>query len=181
MNCASSRTLQGLKFECSPSRPGVKDIYLANYGDEMPTVETDLTSDSAMTVTAIPSGITWYHYELPKNTASLTSPITVADDGRVSYNNTIAMQFNRLEARKHAEMSAICQGYIMALVRDRNDKVWFVGLDEYLAPTDGQAMTGASASDRNGYELTIACESAYLPFEVSPEVFATATIVEPAL
>ena len=179
MSCTSSRSLHGLAFECTPARPGVEKIYLANYGDEMPTVDADLNSLSAMTVTAIPSGITWYGYELPKNTASLESPMTVNDDGRVTYANTIAMQFNRLEAKKHAEMSAIAQGYVMALVVDKAGKIWFVGYDEYLAPSDGNAMTGASASDRNGYELTLVAESAYLPFEVPQAVFATATLSEP--
>ena len=181
MSCTSSRTLQGLPFECSPARPGVEKIYLAQYGDAMPVVDTDLTSDSAMTVTSISSGITWYGYELPKNTASLESPMTVADDGRVTYANTISMQFNRLEAKKHAELAAIAQGYVMALVVDKAGRVWFVGYDEYLAPTDGNAMTGASASDRNGYDLTLVAESAYLPFEVPASVFEGITKVEPSV
>ena len=177
MSCTTSRTLHGLPFECDPSRPGVEEIYLANYGDVVPTVDTDLTSTSAMTVTNL-SGGTWYKYELPKNTASLSSPISVSDDGRVTYTNTISMQFNKLMAYKHAELASICKGYIIAIVKDRNGKYWFVGYDEYLAPTDGNAETGASTSDRNGYTLTIAAESAFLPFEVPASVMAGITVAE---
>ena len=42
-------------------------------------------------------------------------------------------------------------------------------------------MTGASASDRNGYDLTLVAESAYLPFEVPASVFEGITKVEPSV
>lgn len=172
MSCQASRTLHGLALECETNRAGVETIYLFNHGDFEPTVAT--SGDSAMTVTSL-SATTgtakMYEYVLPKNTASLSSPITVSDDGFVTYTNTVYMQFNRLAANKHAEMMAICMGGIDAIVKDKNGKYWYVGYDEYLAPTDGNAETGAAASDRNGYSITLAAESAYLPFEIQKSLF----------
>ena len=169
-NCASARTLAGIPFDCNANRPGVEEIYLFNHGD---LDLTPATPYDATAVPSVPSGTTAkvYKYELPKNTASLSSPMSVSDDGQVTYTNTIVMQFNRLEASKHAEISAIAMGYIDAIVKDKNGKYWYVGYDEYLAPTDGNAETGASSSDRNGYSLTLASESAYLPFEISDTDF----------
>lgn len=175
MSCtciSTARSLQGIGAQCAPSRPGVEAIYLFNHGDFTPTVATSGTS--AMTVTAF-SAVTGtskvYEYCLPKNTASLSSPMSVSDEGFVTFANTISMQFNRLCARKHAEIQAIALAPVDAIVKDKNGKYWFVGYDEYLAPTDGNAETGASTSDRNGYSLTLVAESAYLPFEIDYDLF----------
>lgn len=177
-NCASARTLAGIPFDCNSNRPGVIEIYLFNHGD---ITFTPATPYDATAVPSVPTGTSpkVYLYELPKNTASLSSPMTVSDDGQVTYANTIVMQFNRLEASKHAELSAISMGYIDAIVRDKNQKLWYVGLDEYLAPTDGTAETGTSSSDSNHYSLTLAAESAYLPFEISENDFES--VIKPLI
>lgn len=172
-NCATARTLAGIPFDCNSNRPGVEEIYLFNHGD---VTLTPATPYDATGVPTAGSGAKVFKYELPKNTASLSSPMTFSDDGQVTYTNTIVMQFNRLEAAKHAEISAIAYGYIDAIVKDKNGKYWFVGYDEYLAPTDGNAETGTTSSDRNGYSLTLASESAYLPFEISKSDFDTVIV-----
>lgn len=177
MSCtctSTARSLQGIGAQCAPSRPGVETVYLFDHGAFAVTAVT--SGESAMTITAI-SAVTgtskMYEYCLPKNTASLSSPMSVSDQGFVTYQNTLAMQFNRLCARKHAEIQAIALGQIDAIAKDKNGKYWYLGYDEYLSITDGNAQTGASTSDRNGYDITLMAESNYLPFEVPADVFAT--------
>lgn len=176
MSCtctSSARSLQGIGAQCAPSRPGVETIYLFDHGAFTVTAVTE--GDSAMTITAI-SAVTgtskMYEYCLPKNTASLESPLTISDEGFVTYQNTISMQFNRLCARKHAEIQAMALGMIDAIVKDKNGKYWYVGYDEYLSPTEGNAGTG-DGSGRNGYSIALMAESNYLPFEIPAAVFAT--------
>ena len=169
MGC-SSRTLAGLAQECLAGIAGVEKIWLAAHGDFVVT-EID-ESNNAVSAYTMSSAVTFYGYVLPKNTASLSSPFQIGDDGSVRYQNTVVMQFNRMTGKKHAEIQAVAQTPVDAIVLDKNQKYWFVGYDEALAPTDGNAETGTnSTSDRNGYTLTLAAMSSYLPLEISQAQF----------
>jgi len=163
-SCLNNYTLQGIEFDCNANLAGIRNVWLTYFDDA--TVEMDTSAHTA-TVT-LGTGVTWYKYSFARNSSSLNSVLTKDDsNGTRYYTNTITLVFNKLEAQKHLEAMALSAEKLIALVEDNNGKAWLVGADAYISGTAEEIGTGASADDRNGYNVTLEGTSAYLPFEYS--------------
>lgn len=164
-SCLSNYTLSGVAFDCNANLAGIKNVWLTYYDDA--DVEGAINY-SAHTISAVTlsSGVDWYKYSFARNSSSLNSVLTKDDaNGTRYYTNTLTLVFNKLEAYKHLEAMALAAEKLVALVEDNNGKIWFLGADAYVSGTAEEIGTGASADDRNGYNVTIEGTSAYLPFE----------------
>lgn len=176
MGCLQS--LKGLAQSCNTNLAGIRKAYIANF-DEVSGVTIDATGHTVSAV--VMSGNTkFYAYNFAKQTGSLTSTLTKDEtNGTRYYTNEIALQFNKLEANKHLEISALAAGQLAVIILDNNGKYWFVGYDSYVSATEGTAQTGQGFDDMNGYNLTMSAMSAYLPFEIPADIFADIPVEEP--
>lgn len=167
MGCLSNFTLKGITLDCNPVLAGIKRVYLG-YNDQL-TITPDTENQTA--TIAAKSGATGaklYAYDIVANTGGLTSTVTKNEqNGTRYYTNTIAMQFNRLEAKKHLEVQAMAAEALVAIVETNDGKYWVVGADSYLSATESTAQTGSSFDDLNGYTISLAARSAYLPFSIN--------------
>lgn len=173
MGCLSNFTLKGIKLDCNPVLAGIKRVYLGYY-DQL-TITSDTETQTA-TIAAKDGAETakLYPYDVVANTGGLTSTITKNEqNGTRYYTNTIAMQFTRLEAAKHLEVQAMAAEALVAIVETNEGKYWVVGADSYLSATESTAQTGSSFDDLNGYTISLAARSAYLPFSIEKEGFAS--------
>lgn len=162
-SCLSNYTLQGVAYDCNANLAGIKDVYLTYFDDVTATPDYSAHTVSSITLS---SGVSWYKYSFARNSSSLNSVLTKDDaNGTRYYTNTITLVFNKLEAYKHLEAMALSAEKLAALVVDNNGHTWFLGADAYVSGTAEEIGTGASADDRNGYNVTIEGTSAYLPFE----------------
>lgn len=176
MGCLQA--LRGLpQSTCETNLAGIKKAYIANY-ENVAAVVVDF---SAMTVSSITmTGDTkFYAYNFAKQTGSLTSTLTKDEaNGTRYYLNEAALQFNKMEAKKHLEMSALAADPTAVIILDNNGKYWFLGYDNYVSATDGTVQSGQSFDDLNGYNLTLQAQSAYLPFEITDTSIIEAVTVE---
>ena len=164
-SCLSNYTLQGVAFDCNANLAGIRNIWLTYYDDADVEGAIDYSAHTVSAVT-LSTGVTWYKYSFARNSSSLNSVLTKDDaNGTRYYTNTLTLVFNKLEAQKHLEAMALAAEKLVALVEDNNGKIWFLGADAYVSGTAEEIGTGASADDRNGYNVTIEGTSAYLPFE----------------
>ena len=179
MGCLSDFTLKGITLDCNPVLAGIKRVYLG-YNDQL-TITPDPQTQTA-TIAAkegAESTAKLYAYDIVANTGGLTSTITKNEqNGTRYYTNTIAMQFNRLEAKKHLEVQAMAAEALVAIVETNDGKYWVVGADSYLSATESNAQTGSSFDDLNGYTISLAARSAYLPFEIQYSGFSS--LIAPA-
>ena len=179
MGCLSDFTLKGITLDCNPVLAGIKRVYLG-YNDQL-TITPDPQTQTA-TIAAkegAESTAKLYAYDIVANTGGLTSTITKNEqNGTRYYTNTIAMQFNRLEAKKHLEVQAMAAEALVAVVETNDGKYWVVGADSYLSATESNAQTGSSFDDLNGYTISLAARSAYLPFEIQYSGFSS--LIAPA-
>ena len=167
-SCLSDYTLRGIEFDCNPNLAGIRDVYITYFDD---VVVNPIYSAHTITAATLSSGVTWYKYSFAKNTSSLTSTLTKDEaNGTRYYTNTITLVFNKLEAVKHLEVMALAAEKLAVIVVDNNGKKWYVGADAYVSGSASDATTGASADDRNGYEVTLEGTSAYLPFEYTGDI-----------
>ena len=179
MGCLSNFTLKGIKLDCNPVLAGIKRVYLG-YNDQL-TITPDPQTQTA-TIAAkegAESTAKLYAYDIVANTGGLTSTITKNEqNGTRYYTNTITMQFTRLEAAKHLEVQAMAAEALVAVVETNDGKFWVVGADSYLSATESTAQTGSSFDDLNGYTISLAARSAYLPFEIQYSGFSS--LIAPA-
>lgn len=179
MSCL--KTLAGLARQCESNLPGIKRVLFANREDVTGISYSD--GDTGVTVSAITmvTGTSFYAYYFAKNTGSLTTSHVRSDEnGNNYYTTVLALQFNKQEAAKHVEISALAEGNLIAIVTDNNDVNHLVGYDNYLS-SEGEeiAVTGASADDRNGYALSLSATEKKIGRIVPDTVMATLTITEP--
>ena len=73
----------------------------------------------------------------------------------------------KMETAKRIEIMALMMSACAVIVRDSNDKYWYLGKDNYVECSAGSAQTGTAISDSNHYELTLTDTSSELPYEVA--------------
>ena len=174
MGCLSDFTLKGIALDCKPVLAGIKRVYLG-YNDQL-TITPDPQTQTATIAAKEGASATakLYAYDIVANTGGLTSTVTKNEqNGTRYYTNTIAMQFNRLEATKHLEVQAMAAEALVAIVETNDGRYWVVGADSYLSATEANAQTGSSFDDLNGYTISLAARSAYLPFEIQYSDFSS--------
>lgn len=174
MGCLSNFTLKGIQLDCNPVLAGIKRVYLG-YNDQL-TITPDPQTQTATIAAKEGASATakLYAYDIVANTGGLTSTVTKNEqNGTRYYTNTIAMQFNRLEAAKHLEVQAMAAEALVAIVETNDGKYWVVGADSYLSATESNVQTGSSFDDLNGYTISLAARSAYLPFEIKYSDFSS--------
>ena len=179
MGC-SLHALAGLpQSACETNLAGIKKAYIATY-DAIGSIAVSANSVEQTYVIAgitMSGGTKFYAYNFAKQTGSLTSTLTKDEtNGTRYYTNVAALQFSKLEARKHLEFSALAAEPVALIVEDNNGKRWYVGYDSYASATEGTAQTGQSFDDLNGYNISLSAQSAYLPLEISAD-FDLSTIV----
>ena len=171
MGCLSDYTLKGIGLDCNPVLAGIKRVYLG-YSDQLTITPNAETQTATIAAKSGAEGAKLYPYDVVANTGGLTSTITKNEqNGTRYYTNTIAMQFTRLEAAKHLEVQAMAAEALVAIVETNDGKFWVVGADSYLSATESTAQTGSSFDDLNGYTISLAARSAYLPFSIEKEGF----------
>lgn len=168
MPCLSNYTLKGMTYDCRANLAGVKRIYLAYWGDVQPLVDFSTQEISAYTMS---EGAEWLVYDFPRGAASLTSALNRDDaTGNRSWTHTISVTFNKMQASSHMEMMGLAGERLCAVVVTNNGDSWFVGLDGYLGTNSQEAGTGVGAEDRNGYSISMDCNSRWMPFKFTADI-----------
>lgn len=156
------QTLSGIARDCASNMGGILEVLLANKSE----VTTTLTSGKITAVTM--AGDAKFHkYQFAPEVASMSSNFQVnAQNGTKYVQTDLLMVFNRMETAKRVEIMAMAQGELVAIVKDANGLYWFLGMDEPITISAGDALTGTARADRNGYSATLQDNSLELPYEV---------------
>ena len=158
----SSYTLSGLNTACKEaSFGGIKEVYIAQFED----VASTAVSSDQLTPTMV-SGKKFKQYKLLKSTGSLTSTLNTSDTSTSYFTNEVTLQFMKMETSKRIEIMALMMSACAVIVKDANDKYWYLGKDNYVECSAGSATTGTAVADANHYELTLTDTSVELPYEV---------------
>ena len=164
------KTLSGMGLDCRESVGGIKEVYIL--GDRSEATVT-VVNDAITTITLAAGSDKFLPYKFRKQTGSMVSTINTSEENGTTFVQTdVTLVFHKMEAKKRLEISALMVGDCAMLVKDGNDKYWYLGYDEPVTLTAGTAGTGTAKGDKNGYDLTLTDLSNTLPYEV------TATIAE---
>lgn len=187
-----NQTLAGISLDCTNSLGGIKTVYIANYGDVEDVVldiVDDSTPTSADTTYGMITEITmrtpkegetapkFKPYQFRKQTGSMTSTLNVDETAGINYVSTeLSLVFTKMETAKRLEMTALAKAQLAVIVKDSNNKYWYLGKDDYVSSTAGGGNTGTAKGDQNAYTLTLTDESDTYPYEITEE--AVLAVVE---
>lgn len=170
MSCSIT---SGLTLGCKDSQGGIDYLYIA----DLPTYDTITTNVDGEIVSldaaGSPVAITFYKYEVPKQSSSFTETINADNTaGTVFYQQDALMVFNKMESVKRDQIKLLAQNpKLLVVVKDGNSKFWTCGVTRGAELTAGSSATGTAYGDRNGGEITLTglepdpsyeCEAAFV-------------------
>lgn len=165
MSC-TSYTLKGITNDCSTSKGGIREVYIADWANDLFTL-----GETKDTVASLKPDAKFYKFYIKRNTSSFTSTATIDQANGVNYVSTeLSLVFTKMETSKRIEMSALLLNDVAVIVIDSNNKAWCLGLNNPVNATAGTAESGVAASDGNKYTITLTDESDTFPFEFSGEL-----------
>lgn len=167
---ANCNNITGFTYDsCESNMGGIKKVWLANYVENAAIVDSSTAATNG-SITAFTSAVTtsaWTEFPMRKNVASMTSTLNVAEEGGTYVTTELAMVFSKMNTNKRIAMVALAQSEAMALVKDSNNKYWFLGKDSPITVSAGTGETGTAKADPNHYTVTLTDESEQYPYEVA--------------
>jgi hypothetical protein len=161
------QTLNGIALECNGSLGGVKEVYIAPY-DAVASVTVGATNNATNQITGITMTDTkkFIGYKFRRNTANMTSTLNVDATNGTTVSTDLVLSFLRQDAVKRLEISALSIGETAVIVRDANDKYWYLGYDFPVMASAGTGETGTAFTDGNRYSITLQDNASDWPREI---------------
>jgi len=167
MSCSIT---SGITLGCKDSQGGIEYLYIADL-PVYDTITTDVDGNVvSLDLNGSPVAITFYRYDVPKQSSSFTETIN-ADNvaGTVYYQQDALMVFNKMENVKRDQIKLLAQNpKLLVIVKDGNSKFWSVGITRGAELTAGTVGTGVNYGDRNGGEITLTGLEPAPSYEVAP-------------
>lgn len=160
---ACNQTISGLVSDCSTSKGGVSEVYLANYEDV-----TDITvTDGMVKGITMASGKKFHRYYFRPGTSSMTSTLNIDNSAGVNFVQTVlTMLYSRMETTKRVEMSALAVNDLRAIVKDANGVFWLLGEEEPVVAQAADGQTGTAKTDANRYSISLEDNNSTFPKEI---------------
>lgn len=169
----NSYTLTGLNTICKEtSFGGIKEVLIAPYDD---VASVSVASGTNLLTPTMESDKKFKQYKLLKSTGGLTSTLNTSETSASYFTSEVTLQFMKMETSKRMEIMALMMSSCVVIVKDSNNKYWYLGKDNYVECSAGTATTGTATSDANHYELTLSDTSSELPYEVDASVIDSIT------
>ena len=166
---ACNQTLTAILKDCSPSMGGIVEVLLANKED----VQEVTVTEEWISAIAMKNSAKFTKFQFPRNTGSMSSNYTIDPTTGVRFVTTdLVMVFNRMDTQKRVAIKALAENELVGIVKDANGKYWYLGHDEALTATAGDALTGTARADRNGYSITLQDNAHQMPYEVDSDIIA---------
>lgn len=166
---ACSQTLNGLVRDCEKNVGGIKAIYIANI-DDVASVALDSTGEKIGTLTMVTSK-KFKGFYFKKGQASMEVTPQFNELGEYAGEQpVITVNFGRMDTTKRAQMNALSLGELAVIVLDNNGMYWYIGYDQSVLRTGGNAQTGSNKTDTNQYALELTGDDNQLPYEVEATV-----------
>lgn len=164
-------TLNGIMLDCASSVGGIKEVYITSYGDFTPELDSPNGKITGLTLNNESVTAKFKRYQFRKQTGSMTSTLNIDEVAGINYVSTeLNLVFTKMETSKRIEIAAMAIGQLTVIVKDGNNKYWYLGYNDYVSATAGTGNTGTAKGDSNNYSITLKDESDSFPYEVDEAV-----------
>jgi hypothetical protein len=141
---------QNFTLDCrTGSTGGLKSLHIL--GASGNTI-SGYTTNASEQVTAFSGAGTWYSFQLPKQSASLTETIGVNETAQsVTFQPALSINLPKLDAAtRQIFVDLVALNNVYAIVEDNNNRYWFVFLDNGGVVSEGTLQSGQAYTDLNG-------------------------------
>lgn len=172
MSCTFALT--GALRECKNALGGVKEIYLAIRGVDLDpaSVTIDSTTERVTAVTMETEKL-FKTYQVRDNVANMSvAATTSAENGTTYHETTVTFNLSKMTAAKRLELKNIAKAELIAIVRDKMNQYWMLGLENPVMLSAGGMNTGTAMADANQVEYTLMCQESEPPREVTTTILS---------
>ena len=146
---------------CKDSLGGIKNLYLVDFGD--PTFA--INESGSDEITDITGTFQYAKYEV-KGDASMETTLTSSrENGTTFFEQNITANLRKLTKEDNKELKLMAYGRPHVLIQTRDDKFFWVGVENGCEVTGGTAVTGTALGDLQGYTLTLQAMERFYPNE----------------
>lgn len=170
MNC---RSLKSIDIDtCTGNKGGIYTEVIIASRDALSAYregnQDGLTPDEETGFAVLSLPETAYYIKFRKNSSSLTSEGTFDEaNGVYFFTNNLSLVIARQDVNKRTALQALAlAGDLAVLVKDGNNQVQFLGMDDTVSCTALTATTGTASTDGNNYTMTLTDTSNELPYYV---------------
>jgi hypothetical protein len=145
----------GRILDCKNQVGGIKEVFFADWR----ILQDSLTYDGGGQVTDFDAA-TLYRYELKSSANVFTQDISASSDTQsVFFTQTLTIQLADLLPTYRVELGNMVRNRrLIIFVRDMNDKIHMMGLDQGAEVTAGSITAGGAKGDFVGHTLTFTAE-----------------------
>lgn len=168
-------TLAGSIRDCKNALGGVKEIYLCLRKTELDPADVtiDATTEKVTAVTMETAKL-FKTYQVRENIANMVvAATTSAENGTTYYETTVTFNLSKITAAKRLELKNLAKAELVAIVRDKMNQYWMIGLENPVMLSAGGMNTGTAMGDANQVEFTLMCQESVPPLEVTTTILST--------
>jgi hypothetical protein len=150
----------GEELGCSDSIGGIKKVYIVGGGGEV----TGYTYNAAGAITGATSttGTTLYGFELKRGVSSLTQTLNKSyENGTVFFTQELTISLYKYDTAKRDKLKVLSQNDTLQIIAiDQNDTQYLLGQTNFSFLSAGDATSGQSLGDKNGFSMTFQAQEA---------------------
>lgn len=165
---ANCRKLYSIDIDtCTGNKGGIyTEVLFASREALNPQREVISDEETGMVTFTVPQEA--FYVRFRKQSSSLTSEGTFDEaNGVYFFTNNLNLVIARQEVAKRNALQALAlAGDLAFVVKDGNNQIQFIGLDDTVSTTAFTATTGTAATDGNNYNVTFTDTSNELPYFV---------------
>lgn len=167
-------TLAGALRECKNALGGAKEIYLAIRGTDIDpaNITVDGTTEKVTAIT-MEAGKLFKTYQVRENVANMVVAVNTSPEaGTTFHETTITFNLAKANAEKRLDLKNLAKAELVAIVRDKMNQYWLVGLENPVMLSAGGMNTGTAMADPNQVEYTLMCQESEPPREVTTTILS---------
>jgi hypothetical protein len=154
----------GRQEVCKESVGGLAGVYFVNF-------QTGSATSADAEITALPSGLTAYYYEL-KGTSAYTETVnTSRENGTTFFSQELTLNLKKLTNEMTTQLKLMAYGRPQIFIHTMQGDTLLAGEREGCDVTAGTIQTGASLGDLYGYSVTFTGQEQFPAAFVSGSTF----------
>lgn len=166
-------TLKGWDFSCKDNVGGIKNIWLADWNDAAPYVETKRFKATIRTGTSPNYTYVFKLFRIRTGNGSMNSTLNADEaNGTVYVTTDLNMKFTKLTEDGRNEVAEILRGNVAAIIETNTGEYYGLGAEHPLTFSAGTANTGAQMGDFAGYDITVQDYCSTLPYLLDESLIA---------
>jgi hypothetical protein len=154
----------GRQEVCKESVGGLAGVYFVNF-------QTGSATSADAEITALPSGLTAYYYELKGTSAYQETVNSSRENGTTFFSQELTLNLKKLTNEMTTQLKLMAYGRPQIFIHTMQGDTLLAGEREGCDVTAGTIQTGASLGDLYGYSVTFTGQEQFPAAFVSGSTF----------